>query len=90
MGPPIPNPASGQAAWQLDLPRPTHVRLTICDLNGRIVASAVDGPLATGSHRLTWDGKLSGGGSAARGVYFYRLEAEGKLAEGKLVWTRGK
>ena len=90
MGPPIPNPAPGLASWQLDLPRPARVRLTICDLNGRIVASAVDGPLAAGSHRLTWDGKLSGGGSAARGVYFFRLEAEGKLAEGKLVWTRGQ
>jgi hypothetical protein len=90
MGPPIPNPAFGQAAWQLELPRPARVRLTICDLNGRIVASAIDGPLAAGSHRLTWNGRLADGGSAARGVYFYRLEAEGKLAEGKLVWTRGK
>ena len=71
-----PNPTTGATRVDYTLARESHVRLTIADVQGRAVATMVDGNVSAGRHRASWNGR-SGGSPAAPGVYFVRLEAGG-------------
>ncbi len=66
--PPIVDPG-GEADLRFELAGPSHVRLTIVDMNGRVVASAADETFEAGSHSIRVD--LSG---FATGRYFVRLQ----------------
>jgi len=77
-----PNPFREEASIRLDLARPMPVLVRVFDLRGRSVATLLDGPLPTGSHRVRWDGRDRGGQRVATGVYFVRMDA------GEGSWTR--
>lgn len=73
-GPPTPNPSPGEVRFRVDLPAPAVVRVTVLDIAGRMVGE-VGGPHPAGRHVLAW----SAGGRVARsGVYFARLEVNGR------------
>jgi len=44
-----------------------------------------EGLRSAGPHTVVWDGRDARGGPAPAGIYFYRLEAEGKRAVRKLI-----
>ena len=79
-GAPAPNPTNGAAEFALMLPKPASVRLTVIDVRGRLVEMAVDRRLAAGPHRLGWDGRGERGTSIPSGVYYARLEVNGRVA----------
>lgn len=66
----FPTPASGQAGVRFRVEGTNWVRLSVCDVRGRMVATLADGVRESGSHALTWDAS-----ALASGVYFYRLES---------------
>jgi hypothetical protein len=70
------------------LPRAGHVRLHVHDIQGRLVRVLVDEKREAGIHRASWDGLDSHERPAANGVYFLRLEAEGRSLTSKAVKTR--
>jgi hypothetical protein len=61
-----------------------RARLSIFDLAGRLVAK-VDGPLG---RPLVWEGKDRSGARAPSGVYLWRLEADHRSQEGRVVVVR--
>ena len=67
-----PNPARGSVAftthWQTTGPE----SLTVRDVQGRIVRV-----MALAGHKVAWNGRLDSGESAANGVYFATLHADG-------------
>lgn len=67
-----PEPFRGTTTIVLGLPRRMAVTLSIFDRSGRLVEIPVEGHLAGGTHRVTFDGS-----SLPGGVYIYRLQAEG-------------
>ena len=67
-----PNPFNPATTIGFDLPRRSHVTLTVFDMLGRKVADLVDGLIEQGSHVVLFDGS-----HLASGVYLYRLETEG-------------
>lgn len=83
-----PNPTSGSATLAFTLPEPGEARLTVFDASGRRVARLADGRFAAGAHRFEWSGRSDDGRSAANGIYFYRLEAEGTVITRKLTRVR--
>ncbi len=70
-----PNPFNATTQISFDLPRRSHVELSIFDVLGRTVATIIDQWLGPGQHTVEWNGLLSDGGGAASGIYFYRLQA---------------
>jgi streptogramin lyase len=63
----------------------TFAHLAVYDGRGRcirVLEHAVRGP---GEHRVTWDGSDAGRRAVARGVYFVRLEANGRVAARRFV-----
>jgi endonuclease/exonuclease/phosphatase family metal-dependent hydrolase len=81
----VPNPFQGAATIAWTLPRAGHVRLTVHDVTGRLVAVLEDGPFAAGMHATRWDGRGGHGAALAGGVYFLRLDASGVGVRGRRV-----
>ncbi|UCE27396.1 MAG: T9SS type A sorting domain-containing protein, partial [Candidatus Coatesbacteria bacterium] len=73
-----PNPATGSAVIAFDLPEDSEVTLTVYDISGRKVATAVDGGLPAGEH----EAEVSG---LAPGVYVYKLSAGSFAAAKKMI-----
>lgn len=66
--------ATGKTFVYFFLPRPGKVRLQVMDFQGKVLAELLNENLAAGEHIQN----LSGFGTAA-GMYFYRIEALGKV-----------
>lgn len=73
-----PTPARGAVHVSLALPRATSVRVRVLDLQGREMARLIDGALPPGRIERQW----TPGAHVAPGLYFVRLDAEGRQ------WTR--
>ena len=69
LGQNYPNPFNPVTTVRYQLPLATDVRLSLFDLNGRLVTTVVNRRLAAGTHLATIDGT-----HLASGVYFYVLE----------------
>jgi hypothetical protein len=80
-----PNPTHGGASIAFSLEKQGPARLTIYDIQGRAVRNLVDGVRAAGPHAIVWDGRSDRGALVPSGVYFYRLEADGRTAVKKLM-----
>ena len=85
LSPPFPNPFVQRTTIGWQITRSTRVRLTIFDVQGRRIRKLVSGPLGAGAREIIWDGLPDAGAGVPAGVYFYRLEAEGRTQTGKLV-----
>ncbi|OLE58262.1 MAG: hypothetical protein AUI36_13750 [Cyanobacteria bacterium 13_1_40CM_2_61_4] len=75
-----PNPFNPSTTIRYELPRASHVRLTIYDVIGREVRVVVDAQNGAGQHQATF-----GAGNLPSGVYFYRLTAGAFVETKKLL-----
>ncbi len=83
-----PNPFLAGSKIMLTLARPGRTVLKVYDATGRLVRTLDAGQLASGSHRLEWDGKDQRGLNVQAGVYFCRMLAGGETLSRKLVLVR--
>lgn len=67
------------------LPRDGAVRLAIFDLQGRRVATLVDGVRSAGQHIAVWQGRSDAGAVVPAGVYMAVLEQGGETQSTRLV-----
>jgi len=81
-----PNPARENAWVALRLAHPSEVRLAVIDASGRRVRDLLRGSLPAGSRMVRWDGRDDAGARAPAGVYFVRLEYDGRVSAKRLVW----
>jgi enediyne biosynthesis protein E4 len=72
-----PNPFNASTRIAFSLERDGPVRLEVYNALGQRVSGLVADQLAAGTYSVDWDATDASGRSAASGVYFYRLEAEG-------------
>jgi hypothetical protein len=70
-----PNPFNPSTVISFQLPVNSHVTLKVFDVNGRKVATLVDGNLEAGKHAVTFAPR-----EAASGIYFYKITA-GKFSQ---------
>jgi hypothetical protein len=83
-----PNPFNPNTRIPFELPRRSQVALRILDARGRQVSVLTDGVYDAGRHTVAWNGRLSNGVTAASGVYFAELRAEGRRSYTRLVLVR--
>jgi YD repeat-containing protein len=86
--PNYPNPFNPTTTLRFDLPVPASVELSVFDVLGRRIAVLISSEMAPGTYTATWNGRLSSGGQAPTGVYFYTLQAAGHRMTRKMVLTR--
>jgi hypothetical protein len=65
-----PNPFNPTTKIPYSLPAATHVRLTVINTLGEVVATLVDEEKETGYYQAVWDAS-----NVSSGIYFYRLQA---------------
>jgi hypothetical protein len=54
-------------------------------VDGRRIASLVEGVLDSGPHQVVWEGRDDTGRMVASGTYFYRLDAGGYVQTKSMV-----
>lgn len=80
------NPFVNRLALGFTLPTTTDVRLTVHDIQGRLVQTLATGVRTAGQHRVSWNTRGADGSTASPGVYWVRLAA--RDANGEQVRTR--
>ena len=81
---PTPSPFARRTQVRFGLPRESEVSLKVYDLSGREVRTLISGRRAAGLHTASWDA----GEGVPPGVYFLRLEAEGRSLTRRAVVLR--
>ena len=80
-----PNPFNPSTAIGFNLPRPSHVRITLFDETGQLVRTLTDEEYPSGSFTLVWDARSDEGQTVPSGIYYYRMEAENFKETKKLL-----
>jgi hypothetical protein len=84
-----PNPSAGSVDFEVFLPAPEIVSLSIVDIEGRSVRTlGHDVWLPAGPSHLLWDGTRSDGRPAAAGHYLVRLETRDATVTQSLIRLR--
>jgi hypothetical protein len=83
---PVPDPMRGVATIRFSVPRRTQASITVRSATGALVR-VLSGPqsLTPDTYSLSWDGRDDMGRRVGQGVYFWRLECEGKTLTRKAV-----
>jgi FtsP/CotA-like multicopper oxidase with cupredoxin domain len=85
---PSPNPMRGSGSLNFSLTREGRINLSIFDTSGRRVRDLAQGVYPAGPHSQVWDGRDAAGKPVGDGIYFIRLEAEGKVFTQRVATLR--
>ncbi len=85
LGANVPNPFNPATRIAFELPRPGAVDLAVFDVSGRRVATLATGFWPAGRHEAVWQGRDASGDRAASGLYFYRLDADGRMLTRRML-----
>jgi hypothetical protein len=80
-----PNPFNPDTRIGFSLRTASWVTLEVIDLLGRKVQVLADGDFSAGEHEVTWDGRNRRGELVASGVYFYRIQVDGRSLTRKMM-----
>jgi len=83
-----PNPFCEATSLSYGGPGAAHATLAVFDVTGRHVRILVDGAMAAGSHRATWDGRDDQGRPVDAGIYYARLVVEGHQEAQRVIVLR--
>lgn len=83
-----PNPFNPKTTIQFNLPRNSHVTLTIYNVLGHKVKTLIDGEKTAGSYTIRWDGKDDKSRNVSSGIYFYRIEGGDFVHVKKMILAR--
>ena len=78
-----PNPFNPTSTIRFDLPEPVYITLTVFDVQGKAVATLVDGSMAAGSYTITFDA-----GKLPSGLYLYQLRSSRWTQTKKMLLVR--
>jgi len=81
---PYPNPVRSGCGFTFVLSRQADVRVRVYSLAGRLVRDLGFRPANFGYNDIGWDGRDTGGGLPANGVYLYTLTARVDEGPGRL------
>lgn len=82
-----PNPFQTMAMLRFSLAAPAHVRCTVTDLRGVLIAT-FESPYPAGAHALEWPGASKAGDALPAGTYLLRMEAGGESRTIRMVHMR--
>jgi len=83
-----PNPFRSGTSIRYRIPESGHVRLTIHDVNGRLVRRLPAGMMSAGDQSTGWDGRDEAGRPVGSGVYLLNLSAGSGTSREKVLVTR--
>lgn len=75
-----PNPFNPSTDIRFDIPVNAKVKLTIYDINGKVVNIPIDNYFSPGKYEIKWEAK-----DISSGVYYYRLETDNYSETKKMI-----
>jgi hypothetical protein len=69
----FPNPFNPSTSISFELAKAANVNLSVYDVNGKLVATLVNGQVEAGKHSVSWNA----GKNVTSGIYFAKLQSEG-------------
>jgi hypothetical protein len=85
---PDPNPFTAKTTVSYELPKETNLVISVYNMLGQKVRALYSGKQSSGVHSVTWNGRGDTGEILSTGIYFLKIEAEGKEALRKLMFVR--
>jgi len=73
-----PNPFNPETTISYSIPDNSNVELSIYNIKGQKVRTLVKDSIERGNHSIIWKGKNDSENSVSSGVYFYKLDVNGK------------
>jgi flagellar hook assembly protein FlgD len=83
-----PNPFNNQVTIYYDLVKSSEIEIIVYNLLGQKVDILMKGNQFSGQHKISWNGQDHYGNDLANGVYFVRLNVDGKNKIHKLALLR--
>ena len=83
-----PNPFKQLTIINYQLTRPGLATLKVYNVQGQLVKTLVNGTQPAGRHQAQWNGRDEGGRIISSGIYFARLEAEGRTITRTLQYIK--
>jgi hypothetical protein len=80
-----PNPFNPETTISFELSKPGDVVLNIYNLKGELVKRLINNQMSNGKHSIVWDGKDNNGTICSSGVYFYKIESNGRVEVKKML-----
>ena len=84
----FPNPFNSNTYIKYALDQDENIRISITDLQGRLIKVLFDGPQSRGEKFIRWDGTNASGISARSGIYFCTLETQYKKIAKKMLFLQ--
>ncbi len=81
----FPNPFNPETTISFSIPKSGKANLSIYNTKGQLVKTLVDGNVAKGAQQLTWKGTDNNGKRVGSGLYFYKLNTDGKVETRKMM-----
>jgi FlgD Ig-like domain len=81
----FPNPFNPRTVIRFDVPATAHVTLEVMNVQGRRIATLIDGTQSAGRHEVPWNGLDQSGRRVASGVYFSVMRSGDFLQKSKMV-----
>ena len=83
-----PNPFNPITTIRYHLTHPEEVKLSVYDINGRLVSTLVSEHQSSGYHEIEWQGMTDQGLGVATGIYLARIEAGGSSDVIKMIFLK--
>ncbi|MCK9303156.1 MAG: T9SS type A sorting domain-containing protein, partial [Bacteroidales bacterium] len=80
-----PNPFNPSTTIAFSIPTTCITKLSVYNIKGQKVKDIVHGELASGYHKIIWDGRDKNNRGVSSGIYFFRLESGGKVSVRKAM-----
>jgi len=81
----FPNPFNPSTTIKFSTPKAGQVNLSVYNVRGQRVKTLVNEVMPAGQQSVTWNGDDNNSRSVASGVYFYKLEADGRTEVKRMV-----
>ena len=78
-----PNPFNPNTTISFNIPKSGNVDLVIYNIKGQKVKTLTNEKYLKGEHSLIWNGKNDSNQNVSSGVYFYKLNVDGKTVNVK-------
>ena len=85
-----PNPFSTSTRFSIVLEAPGRLDVSVHDVSGRRLASLFHGTRDAGLQEFVWDGRRDDGSQVSNGVYFVRVNLDGRALSRSVVLLRGR
>ena len=83
-----PNPFKQSTVIKYQLTRPGLATIKVYNIQGQLVKTLINGSQPAGRHQAQWNGRDEGGRIISSGIYFARLEAEGRTITRTLQYIK--